>query len=113
MKVTTKIEAERIAQAGSRKMAGYVLKPERGTEFLPLELRSRFYVVKPDGDRYTVNINSGTCNCPFFIENREHGVCKHTLWAKAEAAGEVRWEREALDQAEWNEYGRHDQAACC
>ena len=84
MKVATKIEAERIAKAAAAKMAGYTFRPVPGTEFLPAEARNRFYVVKPDGTRYTVNAHSGTCDhqaaarrpllCPIRRAGAGHGT---------------------------------------
>lgn len=108
MKATSKIQATRIAEAGARKMTAdkYAIKPSAikslaATMFTVVNLKS--------GKRYTVSIEEGKtfCSCPFFQDNREHGVCKHTVRCREEAADLARWEAEAADYAEYATFGRY------
>ncbi len=65
MKATTKIQAEKIAEAGAAKMTGeYTFRP------FPMSTKSG-HVVKGDDTRYTVSTFKNSCNCPFYRENRE------------------------------------------
>jgi hypothetical protein len=86
MQVETKKEAARIAYFGAIKMdaQNYQIK-----EFWPFAeengtLRRGGYIVRRGLTSYTVQdtdaapVRTLTCTCPFFVENRVHGVCKHT-----------------------------------
>jgi hypothetical protein len=57
------------------------------------------YVKNPEGTRYRVNLTetAPSCDCPFFAENREHGICKHLVWGREQMAFEL-WvdEQEAM-----------------
>lgn len=89
MKATTKTQAQRIAYFGAKKMqdGGYRMERTRwiGT-----------YEIRKDGDGRAYRVRVGhrsmpdTCNCPFFTENAEHGICKHIYW--------VRWELERIEE---------------
>ena len=97
MNTADQIRAERIARAGAAKMtaAGYTFHPVRGTGFLPAAARKVLYVVKPDGDRYTVNTHRKTWNCKFREENP---TCKHIIWASEQAEWEASVEAR---EAQW------------
>ena len=89
MKAQTKTQAQRIAYFGAKKMqeGGYHIRPTRWV--------GNVDVVKDgDGRAYSVRVGArnvpDTCNCPFFRENAEHGVCKHIYW--------VRWQLEAQEE---------------
>lgn len=95
MKCSTKTEAARIAFFGAKKMteeSGYevalVQNPNpRGTVA---------YVKNPGGFEYAI-IDAGegklTCDCGFYRENQEFGVCKHITRTRWEVAAQA--EREA------------------
>lgn len=87
MKCDSKQMAYRVATIGAKKM-GAEYRYER------LDLYN-WWVSNPNGGGYNVAIHeSGEAHCgyPFFADNAEHGVCKHTLrlrWlASAEAERE-------------------------
>lgn len=73
MKCDSKQMAYRVATIGAKKM-GAEYRFER------LDLYN-WWVSSPAGGGYNVAIyESGEahCGCPFFAENAEYGVCKHT-----------------------------------
>lgn len=88
MKVTTKIQAERIARTGAAKMTaqGYSYKQSAANP-------SVFRVVRPDGGFYFVQVEGpGTklhCMCPFFAESSPFDTCKHLVWLSDELAYEA------------------------
>jgi predicted nucleic acid-binding Zn finger protein len=88
IKATTKIQAEKIAAAGARKMV------EQGYRIQNSSIKSlynkQFRIVKA-GEKvaaYTASIEEGKvyCSCPFFQENKEFQVCKHILACREAAA---------------------------
>ncbi len=90
MKCSSKVQAERVANAGAAKMIGeYVFKA------FPMS-QVAGHVVKADGTRYTVNTHTSTCNCAFYGENRAFQTCKHLVFAKAEIA----WEAARIEEYE-------------
>lgn len=93
MKATTKIQAERIAEAGFNKMTAEKYQT-KGSSIKALIGKQYTIVNKESGDRYTVSVdpNQTYCTCKFFRENREHGTCKHILWCQQEAADEARYQ---------------------
>ncbi len=99
MKATTKMQAERIAQAGAAKMSAekYTIK---NSAFAALYGRQFMVINRESGARYTVSIDPEKtfCACPFFQENREFGICKHLVKAREEAAWQASVEARA---AEW------------
>jgi hypothetical protein len=83
MKCTNKAEAQRIAYFGSLKM-------KTGYTMVTTGRYGVVNVVKEDGETtYRVNIGTPTnaarfCNCGFFTENAEFGICKHIYFAQGE-----------------------------
>ena len=70
----TKKEAARIAFFGARKM------DTEGYRYERLDIWN-WWVSSPKGGGYNVAIHDSKeahCGCPFFTENAEFGVCKHT-----------------------------------
>ncbi len=66
--------AYRVASAGAKKMV------DGGDRWERLDTWN-WWVKSPSGGGYNVAIyESGEahCGCPFFADNAEHGVCKHT-----------------------------------
>ncbi len=100
MKATTKTQAERIAKAGSFKMAGYTFQPYAGCEHAGK-------VVKPSGEFYRVNTKASTCNCKFYQENYRFQTCKHIVFAKAEIEWTARVNEEAAAREEFETFGRY------
>ena len=100
MKVTTKIQAERIAKAGSFKMDGYTFRPHAGSEHAGK-------VVKPNGQFYRVNVKASTCNCKFYQENFRFQACKHIAFAKAEIEWTARVNEEAAAREEYEAFGKY------
>lgn len=82
MKCSSKAEALRISMAGLQKMHGYTVISR--SEFL-------HRVINPNG-KYYILVSAGidpeqmpaVCDCPFYKENKEFGVCKHTLLLEEE-----------------------------
>lgn len=102
MQVTTKKEATRIAYFGAVKMASqdYQYRELRSWSLENGELRNGgFLVSAPGGEKYrvfdspfSVEKRELTCSCPFFTENKAHGVCKHTTkvtWLLKDREGEI------------------------
>ncbi len=100
MKAATKIQAERIAKAGSFKMAGYTFRPYAGSEHAG-------HVVKPSGEVYRVNVKASTCNCAFYRENWQFQACKHLEFAKAEIEWTARVNEEAQAREEYQTFGKY------
>lgn len=109
MKCTTKAQAEAIAKAGSFKMyEGKNYTMDAQVAFLPRLAQTRFWITNLDSKaRYNVNTYQGICNCPFFLENREFGVCKHLLYARAENEWEKRQD-EMFAEIEERGHALHD-----
>ena len=90
MKCSSKVQATKIAEAGTRKMTAekYSVK---ASGFRSLRGVSWTIVNRESGARYAVSIDPANtfCSCPFFAENREFGICKHTEKAREEADWEA------------------------
>lgn len=89
MKCETKNEASRIAYAGLRKMyreGGYTL--EAGAD------ATKKFVVKEDGTMYLVwaHKDQPYCDCAFFEENAEFGICKHVAYVREEIRKEANFQ---------------------
>jgi len=96
MVATSKIQAERVAQAGARKMEaqGYTFTRSAANPGV-------FRIIKPEGGFYFVQDGPNMephCMCPFFADNSAFGTCKHIAWLRAELAWQADAERRA---AEW------------
>lgn len=120
MKCTTKKEAARIAYFGAIKMdgQGYRYAVLQAWETENGKLRNGAYnVISPEGKTYqvydspfAVTSRELECPCAFFKENKQYGVCKHTMrleWLLAEAEEQARrdaeedaWADEAMARIE-------------
>jgi len=87
MKCTSKIQAVKIAAAGARKMtdAQYAHFAPFGDETVHTlakigDEEETFYTLKPKPE------GGFTCNCGFYTENQEFGVCKHGVYLTEELA---------------------------
>jgi|GEM_PF-6357579 len=85
---TSLIQAQRVAEAGARKMmdAGYTYQQRTpGVAHV-------FRVVNPEGKTYRVSLpapmngHQANCSCKFFDANRAFKVCKHILFVQEEEA---------------------------
>jgi hypothetical protein len=84
---TSQIQAEKVAQAGARKMgpANYAVEENA----INAGKRTNYKVTNLEsGERYRVNIAPGNtfCTCGFFLNNKQFGTCKHIVTCRLEAA---------------------------
>jgi hypothetical protein len=90
MKCTTKIQIERIAAAGAKKMLGEGYTFERCANpnvfkvVRPAAKGGGYYFVQFEGEGIKVH-----CFCAFFTENAAHGTCKHIVFVREELEAEA------------------------
>ena len=98
MKVFNQTTANRVARAGFAKMTA-----DDYTLFAPVfDVADEWHVAKNDGETtYTIKVTGKsegeptyTCNCGFFEENPQFGICKHILLVHEERTIRVQEEIE-------------------
>ena len=117
MVCTTKIQAERVAGHGARKLdaQGYRLENVAGGLYeVSAPGQTKPYLVETDSEMIDF-MGGGFCSCGFALENAEFGTCKHREWVLATLAEDARIAAEAeayqehLDMVAeaqmWEDYG--------
>ena len=91
---TTKVQTERVAEIGAKKMN------ESGIYSCSPFSADTYAVSKPGQEApYYVSVTAKACTCPFFWENNH---CKHLVWLEAEIEWVNRLEAKAEER---NFYG--------
>jgi hypothetical protein len=104
MQAFNQTAAERIAQAGARKMT-----PEthdvQPSAWRALRLKQFRVTNRATGETYVVSVDPARtfCQCGFYRENKGFGVCKHIVKCREEAAGLAELERREGEEAEYSD----------